>query len=448
MENILTWINENIVWGPPALALFLSAGLFFSIKLRFAQLFKLPMIMKETLFTKKKTVDEKNLTPFQTLMSALATTLGTANIVAVGTAVIFGGAGAVFWMMLSAFFGMATCYAENVLGMKYREKKADGSYFGGAFFYIERAFKSSVAAKIFALLCILAGFGMGNMTQMNAMSTALEGALNIDTRISGAVGAIIIAAVVLGGIKRLGKASEKLIPVLSAVYILGCLAVIFVNIGDFGSCIARIFREAFEVKAGIAGFFGSTMILSMSWGVRRGIFSNEAGLGTSVLLHSASSEQNPEKQGMWAMLQVFFDTIVMCLLTALALLLSGADKLATDGGEAAIIAFHGVFGDFSGVFVAVLLSFFALTTTAGWYIYGARCLEYLVGKRFRRIFMLLYVVTAFLGATMKLETVWLLADLCNGTMALPNIVAMFIMSGEVTSGWRTRKQRKQRVSVE
>ena len=442
MTEFINTINENIIWGAPMLSIFILCGIYFTVKLRFAQFTRLRIIFGKTLFAKSaRKNDGSNLSPFQTLTAALATTLGTGNIVAVGAAVAIGGAGTVFWLILLAMLGMATCYAETVLGMKYREKKSDGSYFGGAFHYIAKGLKSPKAGRLYALLCVLASFGMGNMTQMNAMSGAIHGAFGVPAYISGIGGALFVFAVIAGGVQRFGKVTEKLVPVFSFLYTGGCLLVIGMNWGELPSVLHRIITEAFDFRAGVCGIFGSVAMNSMSWGFRRGIFSNEAGLGTGVMLHSATSENNAEKQGMWAMVQVFFDTVVMCTLTALALLVTGADKVASDGTTNAVAAFTGIMGDYAGWFIAVCIAFFALTTASGWWVYGVRCVEYLFGGRGKGIYTALFIAAAAVGAATRLETVWALADLFNGLMCLPNLAAMLCLSKEITAGW-SRPQKK------
>ena len=430
---MIQWLNDNIIWGPPMLIIYLLAGAVFTVKLRFSQFTGLKHIFKATLFSKEdKTADNKNLTPLQTLTSALATTLGTGNIVAVGAAVAIGGAGAVFWMLLSAFLGMATCYAENVLGMKYRHQRPDGSWFGGAFHYITAAFGTDKAGKLYALLCVIAAVGMGNMTQINALSSSLNSAFEIPTWLSGIAAAAVLAILIFGGVRLFGKVTEKLIPAVSAVYIIGCIAVIAINITSVPAAFLRILTEAFDLRAAAGGIFGSVMMKGMSWGFRRGIFSNEAGLGSTVMLNTATSSDNPEKQGMWAMLQVFFDTILMCTLTAITLLVTGADKAAADGITNAVAAFSGVFGNFSAAFVAIAITLFAITTTAGWSVYGSSSLEYLTGGKGKTVYRLIFIGATLIGATMKLETVWQLCDLLNGLMAIPNLPAILILSRQVT----------------
>ena len=429
---MLQWLNDNIIWGPPMLIIYLLVGFVFSVKLKFGQITHLRYIFSQTLFCKtKEKGDKKNLSPLQTLTSALATTLGTGNIVAVGAAVAIGGAGAVFWMLVSAFLGMATCYGENVLGMRYRQQRRDGSWSGGAFHYIAAAFGTPAMGKIYAVFCLTASVGIGNMTQINAMSGALNNAFNIPTWLIGTIATALLIWLIFGGVRLFGKVTEKVIPVISAVYILGCVAVILLNITSLPQVIASIITEAFDFRAVSGGIFGSVMLKGMSWGFRRGIFSNEAGLGSSVMLNCATYSQNAEKQGMWAMLQVFFDTIVMCSLTALTLLVTGADKIAADGITNAIYAFGGVFGDFSAGFVAISLTVFAITTAAGWSVYGSNSLEYLTGGKGRTLFLLIFAAATMVGATMKIELVWQLSDLLNGLMAMPNLPAMLILSGEV-----------------
>lgn len=430
---MLQWINDNVIWGAPMLVIYLLTGVIFTCKIRFSQFTKLGGVFSQTLFCKtKEKGDEKNLSPIQTLTSALATTLGTGNIVAVGSAVAIGGAGAVFWMLVSAFLGMATCYGENVLGMKYRVKRNDGSYFGGAFHYITAAFVTPAAGKLYALLCVAASIGIGNMTQTNAMSGALNGAFGTPTWIIGIAATLLLAWLIFGGIKLFGRVTEKVIPIISAVYIFGCMAVIVLNIGELPGVFIRIISEAFDISAVSGGILGSVMMKGMSWGFRRGIFSNEAGLGSSVMLNSATQCGDPHKQGMWAMLQVFFDTIVMCTLTALTLLVTGGEKIATDGISNAVYAFNDVFGDFSAGFVAISITVFAVTTAAGWSVYGSSSLEYLTGgKKGRYLYLIAFALATMVGATVKIELVWQLSDLLNGLMAMPNLPAMLILSAEV-----------------
>lgn len=429
---MLQWLNDNVIWGAPMLIIYLLTGAVFTVKLRFGQFRRLGGIFSATLFSKSREKgDGKNLSPLQTLTSALATTLGTGNIVAVGAAVAVGGAGAVFWMLVSAFLGMATCYGENFLGMRYRERRTDGSWFGGAFHYITAAFGTPAAGKLYAFFCVAASIGIGNMTQINAMSESLKGAFDISPWISGGVAALLLLWLIFGGVRLLGRVTEKLIPVISIIYVLGCISVIILNIGNLPQTFLRIISEAFDFRAVSGGIFGSMMMKGMSWGFRRGVFSNEAGLGSSVMLNTATISEDSEKQGMWAMLQVFFDTIVMCTLTALAILVTGADRIGTDGVSNAVYAFGGVFGEFSSGFVAIAITVFAVTTAAGWSVYGSSSLEYLTGGKFRTAYLIVFAAATVVGATMKIDLVWRLSDLLNGLMAIPNLPAILILSKEV-----------------
>jgi len=437
--HIINWLNEYIFWGAPMLALFIGTGVFFTVKLKFFQLntFK---IFKETLFAKSDSLkDTKTLSPFQTLTNSLALTIGTGNIVALGTAIALGGAGAVFWMWMSAILGMATTYAENFLGIKYRKPRSEGGYMGGAFWYIEKAL-GGLPAKMFAVCCVLASFGIGNMTQVNAMSSSMKHSFDTPLWVSGIIAVIPVGLLVFGGAKVLGKVTEKAIPIISILYILGCLAVIFIFIKDVPSVVARIVQEAFRLRAMGGGIAGISLSKAMSWGFRRGIFSNEAGLGSTVTMNSMSSiagEDAAHKQGLWATLTVFFDTMVICTLTALPILLTGADKAdLTDGGmNLASTAFSAAFGNYAGMFVTISVVLFAIATVSGWSVFGSVCIEYLFGKTTVKPYLVMFVGLAFLGAVIRLDLVWGMADLMNGIMAVPNLAAVMILGlrGEVNT---------------
>ena len=447
--NIITWLNENIFWGAPMLALFIGTGVFFSIKLRFFQ-FNIVKIFRETLLSKHEDGEAaqkgQSLSPLQTLTSSLALTIGTGNIIALGTAIALGGAGAVFWMWLSAFLGMATTYAENFLGMRYRKRNADGGYSGGAFYYIEKAL-GNFPAKAFALCCVFASIGIGNMTQVNSMSASMQHSFGTPLWLTGAVALVPIGLLVFGGAKTFGRVTEKTIPVISILYILGCLAVIMLFIGDVPATLVRICTEAFGFRAIGGGVAGVGISKAMSWGFRRGIFSNEAGLGSSVTMNSMSSSTDPHKQSLWATLTVFFDTIVICTLTALPILLTGADKAFANSGEMgdmgvnlASLAFADAFGVYAGMFVTVSVVFFAIATVAGWSLFGSICVRYLFGNRAVKPFLIAFVVFAFVGAVMRLDLVWGLADLMNALMAVPNLLAIVLLGlkGEVGTKIHTK----------
>ena len=428
--NIINFLNEKLVWGIPALILFLGSGIILSVKLGFFQI-NLPRIIKLTFFSKNRTVTgEKTLSPLQTLTSVLAVTLGTGNIVALGTAIAFGGAGAVFWMVVSAFFGMATAYSETYLGMKFRRVKPDGSRFGGAFFYIGEVLGSKWA-KFFALCCIFASLGMGNMTQMNALSVSLERGFGVPLWVSGLMSMTLVGMLVFGGAVFFGQVTEKVIPVLSAFYILGCLAIIVMYIAYIPAALVRIVQEAFDLRAVSGGFLGTAMLRGMSWGFRRGIFSNEAGLGTAVIINCMSSEDSARKQGLWASLAVFIDTVIICLLTALVILVTGADGLGGDGATFTSAAFgiaFGAFGYYADMFLSLCIALFAIATASGWSFFGSVCVEYLFGKRYLKPFMVLFTLCCFVGATARLELVWGISDVFNGLMAVPNLIALLLFA--------------------
>ena len=452
--NTVNWLNEHIFWGLPMLALFIGVGVYFTIKLRFFQL-NIANIFKQTLFARQDNTVGNGLTPFQTLTSSLALTIGTGNIVALGTAIALGGAGAVFWMWVSAVLGMATTYAENVLGVKYRRKRSEfahntnsnsnDSYLGGAFWYIEKAM-GGFLAKLFAVCCILASFGLGNMTQINAMSASLKHSFALPLWVSGVIAIIPVGILVFGGARLLGKVTEKAIPAISIIYILGCLAVIAIFAKEVPAVLVRIVTEAFGFSAIGGGAAGIGISKAMSWGFRRGVFSNEAGLGSTVTMNAMTTSDNAHTQGLWATLSVFFDTIVICTLTALPILLTGADKSATvDGGmNLASAAFAAAFGNYAGTFVTLSVVVFAIATAAGWSVFGAVCIEYLWSRNAHkkthprslrrnpqkavRAFCVVYVCFTFVGAVARLDLVWGTADLMNGVMALINLPAIMLLS--------------------
>lgn len=425
--TVIKFLNEKIFWGIPMLMLFVGVGLFFTVKMRFFQ-FNFKRIFEETLFfkDKQKTKAGNGLSPFQTLTSTLAVTLGTGNIVALGTAIAIGGAGAVFWMWVSAFLGMASTYAENYLGMKYRKKKPDGSYTGGAFYYIEAAL-GKPWGKFFAFCCVLTSLGMGNMTQINALSSSMEDSFTTPVWLSGVIAAFLVGFFVFGGAKFLGEVTEKAIPVISGLYILGCLAVIILNINLIPTVFIRIIKEAFDISAIGGGIFGTVMLKGMSWGFRRGVFSNEAGLGSTVILNTMSNETNAKRQSTWAVLTVFFDTIIMCSLTAFTILLTGADKSGAEGTMLTSAAFNSIFGNYSNAFVTICIALFAIATAAGWSVFGAVSVEYLIGKRFVKPFLYIFIICCFIGAVMNLEIAWGIADIFNGMMAVPNLISLIIL---------------------
>lgn len=463
LDYILEFISglnqmvNRFVWGPQMLVLFLFTGLMFTIRTGFFQLRHFRLWLSRTIgscFGKNRPAsdDKHSISPFQSLCTALAGTMGTGNIAGVATAITAGGPGAVFWMWVSALLGMMTHYAEVVLGMKYRYKNAKGEWMGGAFVYIERGLHRRWLACLFAFFCIVASLGMGNMAQSNSLSTALYDSFHVPPLVSGSVFAVLVGIVIIGGIKRISGITEKIIPAISILYILGALLVIAVHIGNVPGVFHAIIREAFTVKAAGSGAIGYGIATAMRKGISRGVFSNEAGLGSSVVVHSASRETEPVVQGMWGIFEVFADTIVMCTITAVAIMASGvynqgAYTLALSMDQAAggsahfdallngvpltSAAFSTVFGRFGSTFVSVSITLFAFSTLIGWSYYGERSTAYLFGSKFVPHYKLVFVYFVFLGALLNLNFVWDISDTFNGLMALPNLLAVILLSGKV-----------------
>ena len=427
--ELVRWLNENIIWGIPMLLLFTFTGILFTVKLGGLKIF----IGIRDIFKKK---GEKNdsISPFATLTASLGTTLGTGNIIAIGTAIAFGGAGAVFWMWVSALLGMMTCYAENFLGHKYRTA-TDKGYEGVPFRYIKKAFGDKktglVTAKIFAFLCIGASLGMGNMAQINSAGIVLNRSADVPLWLTGIVCAVLVIFFAGKGLSHLSSVTVWLIPAISVLYITGCIVVIVSGGNKLPEVFCRIINEAFSFEAIAGGTVASVMLNAMMWGVKRGVFSNEAGLGTSVIINSESNCKTAHEQGVWAMLQVFIDTIVMCTLTALAILVTGADKISADGINMANISFCSVFGEAGSIFLSIAVLIFAVSTVSGWYIYGKSCVSYLFSEKWCRCYFYIFILLCFVGAVAKAELVWEISDLLNGLMAVPNLLALLILRKEI-----------------
>lgn len=430
--GIIGFINDNILWGIPMLILFALCGILFTVRLKGLQLTFLPKLIKSE---KNKNTKDDSVSPFRALTAALGTTLGTGNIIAVGTAIAFGGAGAVFWMWVAAFIGMATAYAEVNLGMKYRTKSENG-YGGVPFRYIKASFgrftkAGSIAAGFFAVCCVLSGFGMGNMAQINSASNVLNKSLGVPKIVVGILIALLLFYFARGGVERLGRVTAWLIPIASVGYTIGCLAVMVINIDSLWSVICRIFTEAFSFDAMAGGAVGTVILSAMKWGVKRGVFSNEAGLGSSVIIHCKAENSTPYSQGLWAMLQVFLDTIVMCSLTAFAILMSGTDLLSTDGYSMAYLAFQNGLGDAAGIFLSLSVFVFVVSTSAGWWVYARQCYLYLFKKK-EIIFTSLFIAVAVISPIIGADIVWELSDMFNALMALPNLFALIVLQKQVT----------------
>ena len=446
IETINTAVN-NFIWGVPAMVCIFGVGLYLSIRTNFLQIRKFPYAIKTTLgrIFRKRDASDGAITPFQAVCTALAATVGTGNIAGVAGAIAIGGPGAIFWMWVSALFGMCTKFAEVTLAVHYREINANGELVGGPMYYIKNGLgkKWNWLAYLFAAFGVLTVFGTGNATQVNTITTAInsallnynvisENAVSTSNLIIGIVIAILIAMILLGGIKRIGQVTEKLVPFMALLYILLGMGVILLNIQNVPSVFASIFRGAFQPSAVTGGIIGS-MFLSLKKGVSRGIFSNEAGLGTGSIAHACADTKKPVKQGMFGIFEVFTDTIVICTLTALVILCSGVPIAYGEaaGAELTISGFTSTYGSWVTIFTAVAMCCFAFSTALGWGLYGARCIEFLFSEKVIKPFMVVYSLVAILGATANLGLMWNIAETFNGLMAIPNLIALFLLSGTV-----------------
>lgn len=526
--KIIQAINDRVVWGTPMLCLMLFTGVCFTVRTGFFQLRKFPHILRSTVFSREKT-GEDGVTPFAAMCQALAATLGTGNIAGVSTALSIGGAGAVFWMWISAFFGMMTGFAENVLGIYYR-KKEGVQYKGGAMQYIKTGLsenpKTRPLAKplsvIYALLCVLAGFGMGNAAQMNSAAEALKTGIGLPQLVTGIILAGLAALIVFGGVKRISAVTSKLVPLMSGFYIIGCVFILVSSAERIPAAFDMIISSAFGVRQIGGGIAGAAVKTAVSMGFKRGVFSNEAGLGTSVFAHSQSRIKEPVVCGMWSVFEIFFDTIVMCTLTALVLLVStvrtnispeipnvtasvqyfrltGSESLITDGvwlpEEISVYGVHGEvlkaelpreltysnimtiqgeerdgiivsakieplrgvglaesaftarFGKPAGMVLAVLVAMFAFSTVLGWSYFGGEAAAFLFGDKARKPFCIIFIAFSVIGACVNMTAAWGISDMLNGLMAVPNLIAVLILSPkviELTRGYckRTFKNRR------
>lgn len=446
IENINSVVN-NFIWGVPAMLCIFGVGLYLSIRTHFLQIRKFPYAIKTTIgrMFRKRNASDGALTPFQAVCTALASTVGTGNIAGVAGAIAIGGPGAVFWMWISALLGMCTKFAEVTLAVHFREKNTNGDLVGGPMYYIKNGLgeKWIWLAYLFAAFGVLTVFGTGNATQVNTITTAInsallnyhvisEGAVSTSNLIIGIVITVLVGMILLGGIKRIGQVTEKLVPFMALLYIVLALGVVLMNIRVLPAVFVSIIRGAFQPSAVTGGVVGS-MFMSMKKGVSRGIFSNEAGLGTGSIAHACADTRKPVKQGMFGIFEVFADTIVICTLTALVILCSQVpvNYGAAAGAELTIQGFTSVYGDWVSIFTAVAMCCFAFSTILGWGLYGARCIEFLFSEKVIKPFMVAYSLVAILGATANLGLMWSIAETFNGLMAIPNLIALFLLSGTV-----------------
>ncbi len=440
-------VINNFIWGVPAMICIVGVGLFLSFRTKFIQIRKFPYAMKVTFgrMFKKREASDGALTPFQAVCTALAATVGTGNVAGVAGAIAIGGPGAVFWMWMSALLGMCTKFSEVTLAVHFREKNKDGDYVGGPMYYIKNGLKKHWLwlAYLFSAFGVLTVFGTGNATQVNTITTAIDSALfnyNIiseDTAptlnlIIGIVLAVLIGLILLGGVKRIGQVAEKLVPFMAVFYIILAIGVVVININHVPEVFSDIFKGAFNPASVTGGVVGS-FFMSMKKGVSRGIFSNEAGLGTGSIAHACADTRKPVKQGFFGIFEVFVDTIVICTLTALVILCSGVPVGygQAAGAELTISGFTSTYGGWVSIFTAVAMCCFAFSTIIGWGLYGTRCIEFLFNSRVNKPFMLVYSLVAIVGATLNLDLLWSVAETFNGLMIIPNLIAVFMLSGVV-----------------
>jgi len=461
MQNLVEMIARfndilnSIVWGIPMMLLIVGTGMYFSIQTGFPQFFKFGYMIKNTVgkaFSYGKIKDKGAVSPFQAVSTALGGTVGTGNIAGVAGAIALGGPGAVFWMWISALLGMATKYSEIMLAVRFRKRNRKGDWVGGPMYYITRGLgrKYKWLALLFSLFGALAALGIGNMVQANTVAEAfltLASSYGAAPKAGGqsemllrlATGFVIsfaTALVLLGGMKRIGSVAEKLVPAMSLIYIAGTLIIIFLNIGKITDVLSLIVTSAFAPKAVLGGTLGVGISQALRFGIGRGVFSNEAGLGSSPIAHAATSEEDPVKQGLFGIFEVLADTIVMCTLTALAVLMSGVHIPfgQSAGAELTISAFGTAFGGrLSGIFITIELAFFAVSSILSWALYGSRCAEYIFGTRILTLYKAIFVVFIIIGAGLKMSLAWDIADTLNGLMAIPNLIALIGLSGVVTA---------------
>lgn len=465
VEKVNGAVN-GFVWGPIMLVVFLLVGLLCTLRTKVFQVTKIKLWMDETImaiFKKKsvrKTDDKKAISQFQALSTALAATVGTGNIAGVATAIISGGPGAIFWMWLSAFLGMMTNFTENVLGIKYRYKDEKGEWVGGAMIYMDRGLNMKWLAVIFSFFCVLASFGIGNMSQGNSIASAVHDTFGVPKVAIGIVIMIFAALVIIGGIKRIAQVTEKIVPFMAIFYIVGGLAIVIINIKAVPEAFAMIFRGAFNLKAAGGGFLGYTVAQAMRFGIARGVFSNEAGLGSSVMVHSASDVKEPVVQGMWGIFEVFADTICICTITALSILTTvynpelgapadAAGNMLLDktgavlsGAPLTSYAFSTTFGKFGGVFISISLALFAFSTILGWSYYGQRGIQYIFGIKAVPVYKVIFILMIMVGCVSQLNLVWDISDTFNGLMAIPNLFAVILLHGQVIGEIKDYLQRR------
>ena len=436
MDAISTILNEidSLLWGPPLIVLLLGTGIYLTLRLNLMQVFRLPLAL--SLIFRAKNHGEGDVSSFKALCVALAATVGTGNIVGVATAVKLGGPGAVFWMWVAAFFGMATKYAEGLLAVKYRTTDEKGEIAGGPMFYIRHGMgeKWAPMAAFFAGACILvAFFGIGTFPQVNAIVDSMHIAFGVPREVSDGIVTLLVAAITIGGLQSISRVASKIVPFMAVVYVVVSLGLIVMNLSAVPDAIALIIKSAFSGEAAVGGFAGSTLMMAMQKGIARGIFSNESGLGSAPIAAAAAKTKWPAEQGLISMTGTFIDTIIICSMTGLALVLTGVWQGNSAGAMMTTDAFATTYGQPGVAILTVSLVLFAFTTILGWNYYGERASIYLFGTKGIMPYRLLFIVLVASGAFLKLDAIWTLADIVNGLMAIPNLIALCALSGVIVS---------------
>ena len=426
-------ILDNFVWGPPMMIVLVGTGIFLTIRLGFPQFkhtsYALKLIFKGALKKDDSAKEEGEITPFQALTSTLAATVGNGNIAGVATAVAAGGPGALVWMWLTALVGMATKMAEATMGVKYRIKDKDGAFAGGSMYFISKGLGQGWLGWLFAFFGAIAAFGIGDAVQTNSMALVGNSVFNIPLWLTGAVLTFLVWIVVVGGIKRIGEVTEKLVPTMAVFYIVGALIIIIAKINMLPWALGEIFKSAFSGRAAIGGFAGATVAQAMRFGVARGIFSNEAGLGSASMAHAVAKTPHPARQGTIAMVGVMIDTLIICTMTGIVIVMTGSLETGFTSTQLTAHAFASVLGGVGGPIVAIGSLLFGYSTIITWCYYGQQCARYIAGPSVVKPYAWLFVIVAFLGSIAKVPLIWLLTDMLNGAMAIPNLIGLLFLSG-------------------
>ena len=429
IEQIIKAI-DGVVWGPIMLTFLIGVGLYLSIRMGFFQFRRFGYTMKNTLFSmfdkKQHQKDASGVSPFQAMATAMAGTIGTGSIAGLATAIVSGGPGAIFWMWVSALLGMVTKFSEIVLSIKFREKNEKGEWVGGPMYYIQNGLKQKWLAVLFAIFAMCACLGTGNATQSNSIAMAIESNFHVPMWITGIVLTVIAAAVILGGMRRIASVNEKLVPVMAVFYVLCAVVCLALNITKVPQAFKLIFQEAFNFKAAFGGVAGFGIMKAMQFGFSRGVFSNEAGLGSAPMAHAASSTTDPVKQALWGMFEVFFTTIIICTLSGLIIITAGLYQTGLDGAALSSASFNSILPGVGGIGVAIATVFFALSTILGWAYYGEVSIGYLTNKSKTAvmIYRVVYVLFVFIGTVASLDVIWGFSSIMNGLMAIPNLIGV------------------------